>query len=354
MDCRIVLEGAMTWTRTKPRRDADVFTLLVAAALTTVVFAYEVRAQLPSSADQVQTLMTHRQEMSSRAVDETLKHRFEEKKSDTTFPSDRVRRKAGVLRALSPEQQKALQHNERGMALFSKSKLDSAIKEYEEAIRLDPKLAEAHNNLGSAHFAAARYEEAVAAFRQASELDADYGQAFFNLALAHIKLGRQKEATDALDSALRGYISTGEAHLKAGRLREAEEEFRGMLQIDPEYGPALLRLGLVYNDAGRYEESAQYARRVAEREPNNAAAHALVAEALYGQQKYEGAAVAAETAVRVTPNFAVALYIAGRARASLRQRDAALAHLASLRQLNSTTLAQQLSEFIDKKAPAKQ
>jgi tetratricopeptide (TPR) repeat protein len=145
----------------------------------------------------------------------------------------------------------------------------------------------------------------------------------------------------------------GEAHLKAGRLKEAEEAFRGMLQIDPDYWPALLRLGLVYNEAHRYEESAQYARRVVERESKNASAHALLAEALYGQQKYEAAALSAETAVKVSPDFSVALYTAGLARASLGQRDAALAHLARLRQLNSPTLAQQLSEFIDKKAPAK-
>jgi len=343
----------MTWTRTKLCRDANVFTLLVAAALTVMMFAHEASSQQPSSADQLQTLMKHRQELSNRAVEEPTKRRFEDKKSDTVFPSDSVKRKAGVLNAFTPEQQKALQHNERGMELFSKGRLDGAIKEYEAAIRLDPKLAAAHNNLGSAQFAAARFEEAAAAFRQSSELDADSGQVFFNLALAQIKLGRQKEATEALDSALRLYKSAGEAHLKAGRLKEAEEAFRGMLQIDPEYGPALLRLGLVHIDARRYQEAVECLRRVAEREPANATAHELLAEALYGQQNYEEAAVSAESALKLSPDFSVALYTAGLARASLRQRDAALTHLARLRQLNSPTLVQLLSEFIDKKAPAK-
>ena len=45
------------------------------------------------------------------------------------------------------------------------------MKEYEEAIRSDAKLAEAHNNLGTAYFAAGRFEEAAAAFRRACELD---------------------------------------------------------------------------------------------------------------------------------------------------------------------------------------
>jgi tetratricopeptide (TPR) repeat protein len=289
-------------------------------------------------------------------VDEPTRRRFEEGKSDTTFPSDRTKNtsKGGVVRALTPEQQKALQHNERGLELFSKGKIDGAIKEYQQAIKSDPKLAAAHNNLGSAHFAAGRFEEAAVAFRSACDLDANYGQAFFNLALTQIKLGNEKEASETLHAALRAYNSAGEAHFLAGRLKEAEEEFKGMLQIDAEYAPALMRLALVYNAAGRYGEATQNVRRVADREPTNAAAQEILAEALYGEQKYEEAAAAAERAIKLSPKSPDAHYLAGRARASLGHRDAALVHLAKLKELNSPELAQQLSDFIDKKAPAKQ
>src|SRR2546423_10464283 len=201
-----------------------------AAMFTGVALTPVARAQQPSSSDQVNTLMTHRQEMSKRAVEEPTRRRFEEGKSDSAFPSDAVNAKGGVVRALTPEQQKALQHNERGLELFLKGNLDGAMKEYEAAIRSDPKLAAAHNNLGSAYFAAGRFEEAATAFQRACELDTEFGQAFFNLALAQIKLGRQKEASDSLDMALRAYNSAGETDLKAGDLKEAEEAFRGMLQ----------------------------------------------------------------------------------------------------------------------------
>jgi tetratricopeptide (TPR) repeat protein len=344
----------MTLTRIQVRHAIGSFTLLASAALTAVLSTSDIRAQQPSSAEQLRDLMTHRQEMSGRAVDETSRRRFEEGKSDSSFPSDAVNtRKGGVVPALTPEEQKALKHNERGLEFFSKGKLDNAINEYLEAIRSDPKLAAAHNNLGSAYFAAGRFEEAAAAFRRACELDVDYGQAFFNLALVQIKLGNEKEASKMLDAALRAYNSTGETHFKAGRLKEAEEAFRGMLQIDPEYAPALVRLGLVYNAAGRYEEAAQNLRRVTGREPANAAAHEILAEALYGEKKYEEAAASAERALKLSPNSPDACYLAGLARASLGQRDAALAHLARLRQLNSSNLTQQLSDFIDQKAPDK-
>jgi tetratricopeptide (TPR) repeat protein len=331
--------------------------LLPLAALAVALSGAAARAQQTNSeAEQLRSLMQHRMEMSKRAVEETRRRRFEEGKSESVFPSDggKAAAKPGVVRAATPAEQKALRHNERGLELFSKGKLEQALREYAEAISADPALAAAHNNLGSAHFAAGRFEAAAAAFRRACELDAAYGQAHFNLALAHIKLGREKEAHEALGAALRAYNSAGEAYLKAGRLPEAEESFRGMLQIDPDYAPALLRLGLVYNAARRYDEAARHLRRVAERHPANPHAQEALAESLLGQQKYTEAAAAADCALKLSPDSPDAHYLAGLARASLNQRDAALSHLDKLKRLNSPTYAQHLSDHIDKRAPARQ
>ena len=313
-------------------------------------------AQPGDSSQSLRKLMEHRMEMSNRAVEETQRRRFEEGKSDTTFPSDagKAAGRPGVVRAHSPEERKALAHNERGLDLFSKGKVEQAVKEYGEAIRAYPALAAAHNNLGGAHFAAARFGEAAASFRRATELEPNYGQAHFNLALTHLKLGREPEADAALQAALRAYYTAGDEHFKAGRLKEAEESYRGMLQIDPEYVPALLRLGLVCNDARRFGEAVGFIRRAAARQPDSPYAHEGLAEALYGLNKYEEAAASADRALKLTPNAPAAHYFGGLARASLGQRDAALAHLARLKELKSDTYAQLLSDFLDKKSPTKQ
>ena len=340
-------------TQTTPRRRRT-FTLLTLAAV--ALLCAEARAQRTmTEAESMRTIMQSRMELSRRSIEETRRKRFEEGKSDTTFPSDAEKNsaKAGVVRAATPAELKALRHNERGLELFSKGKLEQAVKEYEEAVRADPALAAAHNNLGSAHFAAGRFEEAAAAFRRACEVDNAYGQAHLNLALAHIKLGREKEAHEALEAALRAYNAEGEAHLKAGRLNEAEGFFRGMLQIDPDYAPAHLRLGLVCNAARRFEEAAGHLQRVTARHPANSEAHEALAESLFGQNKHEEAATSADRALKLAPDSPDAHYLAGLARASLGQRDAALAHLARLKQLNSPDYAQHLSDFIDKKSPAK-
>jgi len=343
-----------------PGRRADSLSLSKLLPLAALALAFSpaparARQSTGGSSEAYRALMQHRMEMSNRSVAETQRRRFEEGKSDTSFPSDANRTGAapGVVRAVSPEEKKALAHNERGLEQFSKGKLEQAVKEYNEAIRAYPALAAAHNNLGSAHFAAGRFAEAAASFRRAAEMEANYGQAYFNLALAELKLGREKEANDALMSAARAYTSAGDEHLKAGRLKEAEEAFRGMLQIDPDYAPALLRLGLVCNAARRFEEGAGHLRRAAERRPTDPDAHEALAESLYGLRRYEEAASAADRALKLSPDARGAHYLAGLARASLGQRDAALSHLARLKELDSKDYAELLSDFIDKKSPAK-
>lgn len=328
------------------------------ALLTLAVLALlnipQARAQSDSS-QAFRTLMQQRMEMSRRAVEEAQRRRFEEGKTNTNFPSDasRAGAKAGVVRAVSPEERKALAHNERGLGHFEKGKIEQAVREYNEALRAYPNLAAAHNNLGSAHFAAARFEEAASSFQRAVEIDPDYGQAHFNLALTQLKLGREREADAALRAAVRAYYTSGDAHFRAGRLKEAEESYRGMLQIDPGYVPALLRLGLVCNTTRRFEEASQHLRLAASREPANPYAHEGLAEALHGLNRDEEAASAADHALQLAPDSPAAHYQAGLARASLGQRAPALAHFARLQQLKADNYAQLLSDFIDKKSPAK-
>src|SRR5687767_1300230 len=143
------------------------FLLLPTLAALALSGAHALAQQTPTDAERMNEVRQYREEMSKRALEATRRRRFEEGKSDSTFPSDAEKGvKPGVLRAATPAEQKALRHNERGLELFSKGKLEQAVKEYEQAISAHPALAAAHNNLGSAHFAAGRFEQAAAAFRR--------------------------------------------------------------------------------------------------------------------------------------------------------------------------------------------
>jgi tetratricopeptide (TPR) repeat protein len=302
-------------------------------------------------------LMQRRMEESQRSVNEILRRRFEEGRERGRFPSDadksRESSKAGVVRVLSPEDRKALARNERGLEYFSKNDYERALKEYEEAVRLYPSLAAAHNNMGAAYFALARYEEAARCFREAARLDPSYAQAHFNLALASIKLGREREANDSLVAATRAYVAEGDAYLDAGLLKEAEESYRALLRIDPDYVVAHQRLGLVHNAARRFDEATASFKRALNKTPDDAPALEGLAEAYLGTRDYSRAADAATHAARLRPDSPAAHYLAGLAHASLNQRAQALADLTRLQQLKADAPAKLLSDFIEKKAPEK-
>jgi superkiller protein 3 len=315
------------------------------------------RAQAPADPNaSYRQLMQHRMEESQRSVEETERRRFEEGKLHDPFPTDanKAGAKPGTVRAVSPEEQQALAHNEKGLDYFSRSKFEQAVKEYDEAIRIYPALAPAHNNRGSALFALGRFGDSVACFSRAVEIDPNYGQAHFNLALAYLKLGREKEANDSLNAAARAYLAAGDAHLRSGELKEAEEDFKGLLQIDPGYATAHLKLGLVYNAARRYGEAVQSLSLAVAKQPRNAEAFESLAEAYAGQRKYTEALASAEQALNLQPSLPGAHYFAGIAAASLSQREQALAHLARLKELKADDFARLLADFIEKKAPAKQ
>ena len=59
-----------------------------------------------------------------------------------------------------------------------------AIREYREAVRLDPSLAQAHNKLGRALGRQGKNDEAIQEFRQAVRLKPDYATAHNNLAVS--------------------------------------------------------------------------------------------------------------------------------------------------------------------------
>lgn len=329
--------------------------LLAALALALPHVAARAQQRNADPDEAYRILMQRRMEQSQRAVTETLRRRFEEGKGSGTFPSDgdnKAAARPAVVRAVSPEERQALAHTEKGLDYFSKNKFEQAVKEYDEAIRLYPTLAAAHNDRGSALFALGRFETAAACFKRAIEIDSMYAQAHFNLALAQLKLGREREANDSLVNASRAYITAGDEQLDAGRLAEAEESYKSLLQIDPDYAVAHFKLGLVYNTAGRHAEAVESFKRVIGKLPDSAEAHQNLGEAYLGLRKHREAARAAEQSVKLRPKSPAAHYVAGLAHASLGQREQALASLDKLKELKADDYAKLLSEFIEKKAPA--
>ena len=80
------------------------------------------------------------------------------------------------------------------MPCRDQGKLDEAIANYQQALRLKPDYAEAYNNLGNALKDQGKLEEAIASYQQALRLKPDYAEAYNNLGNALKDQGKLEEA----------------------------------------------------------------------------------------------------------------------------------------------------------------
>ncbi len=99
-----------------------------------------------------------------------------------------------IINSDAPDDIKAGAYNNRGLAKHDLQRYEEAIEDYDKAIELQPKLANAWFNRGNAKGSLQRHEEAIADFDTAIELQPDYAKAYHNRGVAKHSLGRYEEA----------------------------------------------------------------------------------------------------------------------------------------------------------------
>ena len=88
----------------------------------------------------------------------------------------------------------AIAHSSMGVVLDEEGQPREAVAHFEEALRINPKLAHAHNNWGIALARQGRWQEALPHYEEALRLNPAYTEARLNLAVALDSLGRSAEA----------------------------------------------------------------------------------------------------------------------------------------------------------------
>lgn len=78
-----------------------------------------------------------------------------------------------------------------------------AIKEYSEAIRLDPEYVDAYNARGTAYDDLGLHERAIEDYNEAIRLDPEYAMAYYNRGYAYYDLGQYDKANQDYNEAVR-------------------------------------------------------------------------------------------------------------------------------------------------------
>ncbi len=122
-----------------------------------------------------------------------------------------------------------------GIVYEKKGKIDDALRSYEQALKLDPRISEAHLNLGIALSKKGRYERAKKEISKSLRLNPSYSKAWYNLGLVYCELGLPDSGLVMMEHALRidpNYVSARVAraacYYEMGALAKAESLLVGL------------------------------------------------------------------------------------------------------------------------------
>jgi tetratricopeptide (TPR) repeat protein len=185
-------------------------------------------------------------------------------------------------------------YNNLGLVLYEQHRVDEAIAQYVEAIRVKPDFVEVYNNLGLALYNQGRIDEAISQYLEALRINPNYDKAHNNLGLVLDNQGRSQEAIVHFLKALRIKPDYEEAHnnlgislYKQGRTDEAIAQYIEAIRIKPDYEEAYNNLGISLYRKGNVEKAIESFRKAIQINPDLATARNNLNTALSLQNRYQ-------------------------------------------------------------------
>ena len=225
-------------------------------------------------------------------------------------------------------------HNNLGSMLSRRTgRIEEAIAQYEQALRINPDYAQAHCALGMALAQAGKPQEAIREYEYALQLEPDFADAHVSLGVALEKLGRLEDAIRHYEEALRiksddteAHVNLGTALLTQGNARDAMAHYEEALRINPDSAEAHINLGNALLTQGNARDTMAHYEAALRLNPDSAKAHMSLGSALLVQGRVSEAIDRYEEALRLKPDSAEAHDNLGIALAQARRLPEAMKH----------------------------
>ena len=234
-------------------------------------------------------------------------------------------------------------HNNLGRIHLREGEPEKALAEFQQALALDPKNAEALLNIGSIHQGEGKTELAEHFVESALAVDPSSIGALAQLGEIRRDQGQLDEAIRLFGEALAIddsqpflYMGAGDVLQRAGRYDEAVQAFQHVLELEPDSFKARYNLGVTWTNMGRVEEAIaiyEQALELAPKDPEAPAARNNLGAILLAQGETDGALAQFEAALRAAPQNLEARF------------NAAIVHLDRGRAVEGIELLEQAAEL---------
>ena len=206
-----------------------------------------------------------------------------------------------------------------------------AIIAYNEAIRLNPNLAEAYNNRGIVRDELGDKPGAIDDYTLAIKFNPNLAKAYYNRGIVRNELGDKQGAIDDYNLAIKFNPNYAQAYYNRGIVRNelgdkpgAIDDYTQAIKINPNYALAYNNRGIVHYELGDKQGAIDDYNQAIKINPNYALAYYNRGIVRYDLGDKPGAIDDFNQAIKINPNYADAYYNRGIVRKELGDKQGAI------------------------------
>ena len=222
-------------------------------------------------------------------------------------------------------------HLNKGSVLQKNGEFDAAMESFNKALSINPYHSIAHFNMGNALNEKSELDASVESYKKAIKIKPDYAEAYFNMGIVLENKGELDAAMESYEQAIKikpdyaeAYNNMGNARKDTGDLDAAIDNYKQVLKIKPDYEAACNNIGIILTDKGEFDAAIDSYKQAVKIKPDYAEAFNNMGNALENKGELDAAMESYKQAIKIKPDYAEAFNNMGNALKDKAELDAAI------------------------------